>query len=178
MTRYAIAVVLLAAAQVAAAQTSPRSTLIEAGGMWSPDRSIPDVTDITVGRMWNTQTRSATGWTASLSVGGGSLIGGRVEARHRRRVGDRAGIDLSVGPVRRFVGIGADARPAYGLTAAVGTSDHLLGLNGRVDLLRTGRTMLVPSVGAQLRGKAVPVVAGSAAALWLLIGFMYSGAST
>jgi hypothetical protein len=95
----------------------------------------------TVGPMFNDKPRRAVGATFSVSPLN-SHYRAAVEARRRWWSSDDLAFDLSAGAVRMGIppATGGPYRPAYGLTAgAFMSGGDLIVVNGRVDLLLTGR---------------------------------------
>ena len=126
---------------------------------------------VTGGMMFNTSPDRALGFTASASTSST-----RVEARHRRWLGQTTGVDLNAGLAR------AKINPdtwAYGLSASAGIATTYLGADLRVDLMGDGPqavsgTFLTLRTGS--RAGATAVLGGLA-----FLGFgllMMSGAGT
>lgn len=94
----------------------------------------------TVGPMFNTRPRTAIGATVSFSpLGTGNRVA--VEARRRSWTADDLGLDLSAGALRMTPNTDPPvSHDEYGLTAgALLVGGDLINVNGRVDLLVTGR---------------------------------------
>ena len=130
----------------------------------------------TVGPMFNRGPRTAIGGTLSLSpVYDGTRVA--MEGRRRWWKADDLALDLSAGalriPLPRAGGSGYHDR--YGLTAGVlVVGGDLINVNGRVDLLVTGRR---PRAGASvgLSGGSYIAVAGTAALGLLIIAVLSAG---
>ena len=124
----------------------------------------------TVGPMFNTGPRAALGGTLSLSPLGGRYRAA-LEARRRWWTTKGLALDLSAGGLRMGVAspTGGPDRDEYGLTAGVlVVGGDLINVNGRVDLLVSGkRPRFGTSVGVG-GGSYVAVVCSAALGLLLL----------
>ena len=93
----------------------------------------------------------------------------RAEGRYRKWIGSASGIDLALGLTQHSGYDRFDAEvERRGVTAAVGIQQGLLGVHGRVDLLRAGgETESAAFVGVGLGGYAGPLAAAG-----LVVGFI------
>jgi hypothetical protein len=130
----------------------------------------------TVGPMFNTGPRTALGGTLSLSPLGGRYRAA-VEARRRWWTTKGLGLDLSAGPLRMGAPnpSGGSYRDEYGLTAgALVVGGDLINVNGRVDLLVTGkRARLGTSVGVD--GGSYVALIGAISLGLLILAFIAAG---
>ena len=130
----------------------------------------------TVGPMFNTGPRTAIGGMLSLSPLGGHYRAA-LEARRRWWTIQGLALDLSGGALRMGVEnlTGGPYRDEYGITAgALVVGGDLINVNGRVDLLFSGkRARLGTSLGVG-GGSYVAVVCSAALGL-LLLAFISAG---
>ena len=134
----------------------------------------------TLGPMINHGPRSAWGILASYSTDDPDEIAPlRIEGRYRKWLGSSAGLDLGLGFTQGDIydESGNGTIRLRGLTAAVGIEQGLIGVDGRVDLMRGGGdTEVATYVGVTAGGVAGPIAAATlVVGFFALFALTYSG---
>jgi len=128
----------------------------------------------TVGPMFNTGPRTAIGGTLSFSpLGSGYRTA--LEARRRWWTAEGVALDLSAGGLRMVPNTDFPSRDEYGLTAgALVVGGDLINVNGRIDLLVTGRR---PRFGTSVGfgGGSYIALVGTVALGLLILAYISAG---
>jgi hypothetical protein len=140
--------------------------------MWGPEDDFGGRFVLAMGLMRNRGPRTAWGGLLGLTTDHPEGLGLlRLEGRHRRWLGDQAGLDFGLGLAQQYVysesGV-PDVR-ARGVTLGVGFDYTYAGVDARVDLLSGGgRSEHAAFVGVHTSSYAAPVAASALAVVGVI----------